>query len=95
MIGFAGSPSSSFCFSWYSSIPKPLVKRQARTDGLVDRALQLRLIRCIEFAGELIIGQGVAQVVRIRLETVLRSNTSSGSFILSYDDMSTESFRSE
>src|SRR6266581_3447770 len=43
---------------------------------IIYRTLQLRLVCGIEFVGKLFITQGVAEVVRIRLEAILRRNTS-------------------
>ena len=51
-------------------------------DCLIHRALQLRLVRGIKFVSELLIAQGVAEVVCIRLETVLRRNTRGRGLIL-------------
>jgi len=36
----------------------------------------------VEFASKLLVAQRIAEVVRIRLEAILRSNTSSGSLVL-------------
>ena len=57
-------------------------------DCIIHRALQLRLVCGIEFSSKLLIAQRVAEVVCIRLETVLRSNASGRSLILSYDEVS-------
>lgn len=52
-------------------------------DGLVNRGLELGLVLSRELVAGRGVGQGVAEVVRVRLEAVLRGDTSSGSLILS------------
>ena len=52
-------------------------------DDFVDGGLELGLVSSVELVSELLVGERVTEVVSVGLETVLGSDTSSGSVILS------------
>jgi len=51
-------------------------------DGLVDSSFQLGLVSRFKFVCKFLVVEGVAEVVSIRFETVLRSDTGSCSLVL-------------
>ena len=51
-------------------------------DGLVDGVVELLLVCRVEFVGELLVGERVAQVVGVRLEAVLRLDARSCLLVL-------------
>jgi hypothetical protein len=52
-------------------------------DGLVDSSLQLGLVSGVKLASELLVVEGVAEIVRVRLKAILGRDASGSSLILS------------